>query len=585
MKLRRLLLGAVIALIAVGGASALVLRGSDDRREAEACPPGFTTRPQRGVRRGPREARRAGARAGGEGRGRTRARSEPTPGARARARARARSCQPLKHPESFADVSRISANQTARAAAPGHAREGRRLRQRGRRRPAAPRAGRARPRAPTASGHPAGTTPLIDDEPGYDEVNGQGLADLAGRITDYTRDGTDLYASVGEGGVWKSTDGGDSWTDGRRDPADTGRRLGGLSPAAAAALHRPDRRRRLRRRHDLLRPRRLHVLRRRRDVDALRRRARRGARLPPEGRPRRPEQRLRRHRQGPLPLEQRRPDLRAPRPRPPALRRDLRRPRSCFLANMVTDVAVRRCRRPHPAADPDPKVVAAVGWRAGNKQAVGRRSTRGPRQRRVLVAGRHHDFTKVATSTATGFAAGQPDSDGGVQGKIGRIEMGAATGAQQDHGYLYARRAGPVGLQERPGRRDRRARREPGQGRHDDLLPRPLRVAATSARRGRCHECARPSGPDDRLGAERHRVRRRRTYCPGVQAWYNQWVEPDPPRSDVNGVPNRLTFGLEEVWENEHDAAPPNAPHGPASTGRRTSRSSAATSAARPASS
>ena len=70
------------------------------------------------------------------------------------------------------------------------------------------------PRAtPGADGQwtPAGTTPLIDDEPGYDSVNGQGLADLAGRITDYTRDGTDLYASVGEGGIWKSTDGGDNW--------------------------------------------------------------------------------------------------------------------------------------------------------------------------------------------------------------------------------------------------------------------------------------------------------------------------------------------------------------------------------------
>ena len=80
---------------------------------------------------------------------------------------------------------------------------------------------------PTASGPPAGTTPLIDDEPGYDEVNGQGLADLAGRITDYTRDGTDLYASVGEGGVWKSDRRRRQLALGRRDPADPGRRLGG----------------------------------------------------------------------------------------------------------------------------------------------------------------------------------------------------------------------------------------------------------------------------------------------------------------------------------------------------------------------
>ena len=35
-----------------------------------------------------------------------------------------------------------------------------------------------------------------------------------------------------------------------------------------------------------------------------------------------------------------------------------------------------------------------------------------------------------------------------------------------------------------------------------------------------------------------------------MQAWYNQWIQPDPTRADSNGVPTRLLFGLEEVWEN-----------------------------------
>ncbi|HVL90666.1 MAG TPA: hypothetical protein VM841_10585, partial [Actinomycetota bacterium] len=45
---------------------------------------------------------------------------------------------------------------------------------------------------------------------------------------------------------------------------------------------------------------------------------------------------------------------------------------------------------------------------------------------------------------------------------------------------------------------------------------------------------------------------------PGVQAWYNEWILPDPTRQDANGVPTRLLFGLEEVWQNELTSQPQN---------------------------
>jgi hypothetical protein len=38
-------------------------------------------------------------------------------------------------------------------------------------------------------------------------------------------------------------------------------------------------------------------------------------------------------------------------------------------------------------------------------------------------------------------------------------------------------------------------------------------------------------------------------YAPGVQSWYNQWIEPDPTMATESGVPTRLVFGLEELWE------------------------------------
>ena len=40
-------------------------------------------------------------------------------------------------------------------------------------------------------------------------------------------------------------------------------------------------------------------------------------------------------------------------------------------------------------------------------------------------------------------------------------------------------------------------------------------------------------------------------YCPGSQAWYNLWIAPDPTMQTPNGIPTRLAFGLEEVWQNE----------------------------------
>ncbi|MDO9453038.1 MAG: hypothetical protein Q7J29_09270 [Stagnimonas sp.] len=36
---------------------------------------------------------------------------------------------------------------------------------------------------------------------------------------------------------------------------------------------------------------------------------------------------------------------------------------------------------------------------------------------------------------------------------------------------------------------------------------------------------------------------------PGIQAWYNMWIKPDPTQQ-LAGIPTRLTFGLEELWKN-----------------------------------
>jgi hypothetical protein len=47
-------------------------------------------------------------------------------------------------------------------------------------------------------------------------------------------------------------------------------------------------------------------------------------------------------------------------------------------------------------------------------------------------------------------------------------------------------------------------------------------------------------------------------YEPGVQSWYNIWIAPDPTQQTANGIPTRLAFGLEEVWQNELTGQPLN---------------------------
>jgi hypothetical protein len=40
-------------------------------------------------------------------------------------------------------------------------------------------------------------------------------------------------------------------------------------------------------------------------------------------------------------------------------------------------------------------------------------------------------------------------------------------------------------------------------------------------------------------------------YGPGIQSWYNNWIAVDPTSTDaLTHLPNRIVFGLEEIWEN-----------------------------------
>ena len=237
------------------------------------------------------------------------------------------------------------------------------------------------------------------------------------------------------------------------------------------------------------------------------------------------------------------------------LRRDLANPEA---ASWPTWSPTSSSRCPDGATRRDPatvQVVAAVGWRAGNKRAVDRRSRRGARQRHLHVRRRRHARSRRSTRARPPASPRPARPDGDVQGKIGRIELGRRQRRRPGPRLPLRDRPGPAGFKNGQSASIDVPDESPAKGVTTTYSARHLRLArlrqdVDAARATR----RRSQPPDDRLGAERHRLRGA-LYCPGVQAWYNQWIEPDPTRPDGDGVPTRLAFGLEEVWENEQTPA------------------------------
>src|SRR4051812_14770102 len=119
-----------------------------------------------------------------------------------------RSCEPVGGPETIADLRAANTSRATRALAPGTALK-----------PGAQAAAVAHARQlPTTGGawKPFGNTPLQGNNTDYDTNTGstrEGLPGLSGRVTAFDRDtaGT-LYAAVSYGGIWKSTDNAATWT-------------------------------------------------------------------------------------------------------------------------------------------------------------------------------------------------------------------------------------------------------------------------------------------------------------------------------------------------------------------------------------
>lgn len=213
--------------------------------------------------------------------------------------------------------------------------------------------------------------------------------------------------------------------------------------------------------------------------------------------------------------------------------------KGCFLRSHVTDVVVQA---PDDFGHEGGKVLAAVGWRAGTKENADGSVQATDNGLYSSDTGKPGSFAKLA---APGFAQ---------QDQIGRIELGAATGAEQDHNYVYAVVQDAVkfnGGAPVLDANDNPAGPVPFVTVLDGIYVSPD-FGATWVKMATAEELQAPGTGSSLTGAGIASF-----YQPGVQAWYNEWIQPDPTRQ-LNGIPTRLTFGLEEVWQNEVTQLPQN---------------------------
>ena len=215
----------------------------------------------------------------------------------------------------------------------------------------------------------------------------------------------------------------------------------------------------------------------------------------------------------------------------------------CTFANHVTDVAIQGPGGTTDVGD-EPAIVAALGWRGGRKVEPGTDVVQGPANGIYRSTDGGATFTYVPPPPAD-----RPDAFAEAE-RIGRVELGAATGPDQDHGYLYAIVQDAVALNGGTNVID-----VPEGDGVEDPTPYATNLegvyvspdfGASWRRVADDTDFQSPASGSGLIGAIPL------GFAPGIQAWYNLCVEPDPTQADpVTGAPTRLIVCLEEVWQNE----------------------------------
>src|SRR3954451_1916809 len=473
-----------------------------------------------------------------------------------------RTCEPVGGPESIADLRAANNSRATRALAPGTALK-----------PGAQAAAVAHARQlPTTGGgwKPFGNTPLQGNNTDYDTNTGstrEGLPGLSGRVTAFARDdaGT-LYAAVSYGGIWKSTDNAASWSSigeglptqvtagvawtsaaGGTIIALTGdNSYGGGTTSGLGAYYSRDGGKTWTRSSGVpdgvlgfplaVDP-----------NDASKVYAATGGGLF-------------RSTDGGATFT----NVNLPTGDCAGKGVDVK---NCGLANMVTDVVVQGAKNTATATGKPGAVMAAVGWRAGNAPNVNGVPESPGNGIYTSDTGAPGSFKNMDMAN---HATPVPPSgnDPLTQARIGRVALGIADGAQQNHQIVYAIvqdavkfNGGIVGLDANENGSTSAAQSDylNGVWVSTDFGASWKRLGGSSAINSDTTSGSALAPPPCKAPAVIG-------YCPGIQAWYNLWVLPDPTRQTASGVPNRVLFGLEEVWANNPNATPPTGLDGTTST-------------------
>lgn len=205
---------------------------------------------------------------------------------------------------------------------------------------------------------------------------------------------------------------------------------------------------------------------------------------------------------------------------------------ACLFANVVTDVIVQA---PDKFGNTGGAVMAAVGWRASN--------AKNPDGSFQATGNGIYVSPDGAPGSFSRSSNGLPNHS-----RLGRLELGPTVGPDQNHDYVYLIVQDAELL--RGGFRVIDAPEDFRPGLNNTVL----NGVYVSGNFGQSWTLM----ADQSQISENPLSGSALPGLAGIQSWYNLFIAPDPTRQDLSGVPTRLTFGLEEVWQNEITTLPQN---------------------------